>query len=83
MNKGSRENNRRCAAYALFQVTGISMKNCRDAPCLLFSLLPLFLYFFALPFLLSLTFAICGHHGCGRLIVRGVHCSKRTHIISQ
>ena len=41
-NKGSRENNRQGASYALFQVTGVSMKKSRDAPCLLFSLLPLF-----------------------------------------
>ena len=50
-NKGSRKNARQGSSHSSRNC--VSVKNVvRDAPCLAFSLLPLFVYFFALPSLL-------------------------------
>ena len=58
-NKGSRENVRQGSPYSLLSSNCVSMKNVvRDAPCLTFSLLPLFVYFFAPPSLLTLVIFI-------------------------
>ena len=47
-NKSNRENNRQGAPCILFSSNMVSMKTeIRDAPCLLFSLLLMFVYFFA------------------------------------
>ena len=52
-NKGSRENVRQVAPYSSFSSNCVSMKNVvRGAPCLTFSLLHLFVYFFVPPSLL-------------------------------
>ena len=54
----NRENNRQGTPYILFSINMVSMKiEVRDAPCLLFSLLLLFVYFFAPPSLLFFILA--------------------------
>ena len=56
-NKGGRENVRQGSPYSSLSSNCVSMKNViRDAPCLTFSLLPLFVYFFAPPSLLTFQF---------------------------
>ena len=50
-NKGSRENVRQGTPYSSFSSNCVYIV--RDAPCLTFSLLPLFVYFFAPPSLLT------------------------------
>ena len=57
-NKDSRENVRQGSPLGYYSLSSncVSMKNIvRNAPCLIFSLLSLFVYFFALPSLLTLN----------------------------
>ena len=60
-NQSSRENNRKGAPSTLFSSNRVSINNFRDAPCLLFSLLFLFVYVFGaiIPTNLLLLFLLC------------------------